>query len=313
MIEQFNEMKLVPSMWLNNGILEQLKQVPEGILSYDSLYKRVEDYINDRLREMLADPEKVTAAQRAELAAQIEQLAIQVGYLGSQADHLTGCMEEMTEKIRTATKFFDDLYDKACKTRQADQKKSEELQKEISKINEKIQHMNNSEIAVLVGEGAVGIAAIVGIIRELKWLEIGAAIFVLITTVTSFALEAVIVSEVDKVNQKRAELDDYTYDLSLLGILKTELEETAASVEAATGAVTEIGSLWRALKDSLQGVVRDLRDSETKLDQKLYQDILDSMEETAEEWNFVVGMARNVRLLQVEPDLQAKPVEFHIA
>ena len=57
-IEQFNEMKLVPEMWLNNGILEQLKQVPEGIISYDSLYRRVADYIRDRLQEMLAHPEE---------------------------------------------------------------------------------------------------------------------------------------------------------------------------------------------------------------------------------------------------------------
>ena len=40
---------------------------------------------------------------------------------------------------------------------------------------------------------------------------------------------------------------------------------------------------------------------------------LDSIKETAEEWDSVVEMARNVRLLQVEPDLQAEPVEFHIA
>lgn len=312
-IEQFNEMKLVPEMWLNNGILEQLKEVPEGIISYDSFYKRVEGYISDRLQEMLAQPEKVTASQRAELAAQIEQLAMQVGCLGGQADNLAGRMDEMSEKIRTATIFFDDLYDKACKTGEADQKKSEELQKEIRQLNETIQHMNNSEIAMLVLEGAVGIAAIVGTIQDLIWLQTIAAIIVLITTITSFSLEAAIANKVDTINQKRAELDDYTFDLSLIGILKTELEETAASVEAATGAVTEIGSLWHNLKDSLQVVARDLRDSETKLDQELYQDILDGMEETAEEWDSVVEMARNVRLLQVEPDLQAEPVEFHIA
>lgn len=312
-IEQFNEMKLVPEMWLNNGILEQLKQVPESIISYDSLYKRVEDYISDRLREMLAQPEKVTASLRAELAAQIEQLAMQVGCLGGQADNLAERMEEMSEKVRVSTTFFSALYEKVCKTGEADQKKSEELQEGIRQLNEKIQHMNNSEIAMLVLEGVASIAAIVGTIRELIWLQALAATFVLVTTVTSFSLEAAITSEVDKINQKRAELDDYTYDLSLIGILKAELEETAASVEAATGAVTEIGSLWHDLKDSLQLVARDLRDSETKLDQELYQDIFDSMEETAEEWDSVVEMARNVRLLQVEPDLQAEPVEFHIA
>ena len=256
---------------------------------------------------------KVTASQRAELAAQIEQLAMQVGCLGGQADNLAGRMDEMSEKIRSATTFFDDLYDKAYKTGQADQKKSEELQKEIRQLNEKIQHMNNSEIAMLVLEGVASIAAIVGTIQELIWLQTIAATIVLITTVTSFSLEAAVTNEVDKINQKRAELDDYTYDLSLIGILKTELEETAASVETATGAVTEIGSLWHDLKDSLQVVARDLCDSETKLDQELYQDILDSIKETAEEWDSVVEMARNVRLLQVEPDLQAEPVEFHIA
>ena len=57
-IEQFNEMKLVPEMWLNDGILKQLKQVLEGILSYDSLYKSIA--IVDQLQEMLTEPEKVT-------------------------------------------------------------------------------------------------------------------------------------------------------------------------------------------------------------------------------------------------------------
>ncbi|MCC8044087.1 MAG: hypothetical protein LIP12_01130 [Clostridiales bacterium] len=312
-IEKFNEMKLVPEMWLNNGILEQLKQVPEGILSYDSLYKSVKDAIVDQLQEMLADPEKVTEAQRAELAAQIEWLASEVGILGGQAGNLAGRMEDMSGKIQEAAKYFDDLYTDACKTEQADQELSEELQKEISSLNEKIKHMNNSEIGMLVVEGVAGVAAIVGTILELTWLQVLTASIVILTTIVSFSLEQVVTSDVEKIDQRRAELDDYTYDLTLIGILKTELEETEASVEEAKGAVVEIGSLWQDLEDSLQDLAHNLRDEEIKLDTELYQDVLDGMEETAQEWDEVVEMARNVRLLQVEPDLQAEPVEFRIA
>lgn len=312
-IEQFNEMKLVPEMWLNNGILEQLKQVPEGILSYDSLYKSVKDAIADQLREMLAEPEEVTEAQRAELAAQIERMASEVGFLGGQAGNLAGRMEEMSGKIQEAAAYFAGLYTNVCQTEQADQERSEELQQEIDAMNEKIKHMNNSEIGMLVVEGVAGIAAIVGTILDLTWLQALTASIVLITTITSFALGESVTSYVDKINQKRAELDDYTYDLTLIGILKTELEETAASVEEAKGAVAEIGSLWQDLGDSLQVLAQNLRDEEIKLETELYQDILDGMEETAQEWDAVVEMARNVRLLQVEPDLQAEPVEFQIA
>ena len=173
--------------------------------------------------------------------------------------------------------------------------------------------MNNAEIGMLVVEGVSGIAAIAGTALDLMWLQVVAAVLVLITTITSFALVEAIAIDVDKINQKRAELDDYTYDLTLIGILKTELEKTATSVEEVKGAMVEIGSLWQDLEDSLQALAQNLRDDKINLETQLYQDILDGMEETAEEWDTVVEMARNVQLLQVESDLQAEPVEFQVA
>lgn len=312
-IEEFNEMKLVPEMWLNNGILEQLRQVPEGILSYNALYELSKSAIVAELKEMEKEPSKVSEEQRATLAVQIEQLAQMVGSLGSQAGNLSGKMKEMSEKIKEASTFFDEVYDLAVQSEKADQERSEELQREIDDLQKKIQHMNNSEIGMLSVETLAGVAAIVGTIKEIMWLQIVAATIVLLTTVTSFALGAAITSDVDAINQKRDEIDDYTYDLTLIGILKTELEETAGSVEAAQGAVTEIEAQWQDLKESLQALAQTIRSEEAQLDAKLYQEMIEDIEATETEWQAVVSTAEKVRLLQLEPDLKAEPVEIKIA
>ena len=69
-------------------------------------------------------------------------------------------------KVSSARHFFDQLYETAASTEEADQEKVADLQEKIDELNQKLTHINNSEISMLVIDTAAAGVAIYALIEE---------------------------------------------------------------------------------------------------------------------------------------------------
>lgn len=309
-IENFSKSKVISSLWLENGILNQLQWVPESIIKYDDMYKYSKEAIIADLEQIIDSPEP-SKVQRTHLAKEIESLSQQVNNLSYGSESILLNLDDFSKRVASAKVFFDDLYDKAASTQVADQEKVDELQKKIDDLNEKLNHINNSEIAMLVIEGVAGGVAIFAMIEEIAWLEIVAAIVALVASIVSIGLDAGIANVVKEIEDAQLDMDEYTYDLTQIRTLKSSMDYLNDSVANAIQSIKDISLLWKDLENDLTSLSQKLHDEEAYIDKEEFSQMLQDIKETQDDWDAIVKIAKQVRLLDMKQDLKAEPVKIN--
>lgn len=309
-IENFSKSKVISSLWLENGILNQLQWVPESIIKYDDMYKYSKEAIIADLEQIIDSPEP-SKVQRTHLAKEIERLSQQVNNLSYGSESILLNLDDFSKRVASAKDFFDDLYDKAASTKVADQEKVDELQKKIDDLNEKLNHINNSEIAMLVIEGVAGGVAIFAMIEEIAWLEIVAAIVALVASIVSIGLDAGIANVVKEIEDAQLDMDEYTYDLTQIRTLKSSMDYLNDSVANAIQSIKDISLLWKDLENDLTSLSQKLHDEEAYIDKEEFSQMLQDIKDTQDDWDAIVKIAKQVRLLDMKQDLKAEPVKIN--
>lgn len=309
-IENFSKSKVISSLWLENGILNQLQWVPESIIKYDDMYKYSKEAIIADLEQIIDSPEP-SKVQRTHLAKEIESLSQQVSNLSYGSESILLNLDDFSKRVAAAKDFFDDLYDKAASTEVADQEKVDELQKKLDDLNEKLNHINNSEISMMVLEGVAGAVAIYAMIEEIEWLEIAAAIFVLIVSIVSIGLDAGIANVVKEIEDAQLDMDEYTYDLTQIRTLKSSMDYLNDSVANAIQSIKDISLLWKDLENDLTSLSKKLHDEEAYIDKEEFSQMLQDIKDTQDDWDAIVKIAKQVRLLDMKQDLKAEPVKIN--
>lgn len=309
-IENFSKAKVISSLWLENGILNQLQWVPESIIKYDDMYRYSKEAIIADLEQIIDSPEP-TKSQKIHLAKEIESLSQQVSNLSYGSESILLNLDDFSKRVAAAKDFFDDLYDKAASTEVADQEKVDELQKEIDDLNDKLDDINNSAISMLVIEAVAGGVAIFAMITDMEWLEIGAAILALMASITSIGLDAGIANVVKKIEDAQLDMDEYTYDLTQIRTLKSGMDYLNSSVDNAIQSIKDISLLWKDLENDLTSLSQKLHDEEAHIDKEEFSQMLQDIKDTQDDWDAIVKTAKQVRLLDMNPDLKAEPVKIN--
>ncbi len=309
-IENFSKSKAIASLWLENGILDQLHWGPESIIKYDDMYKCAKEAILADLEQILATPEP-GKPQRAHLALEIESLSQQVGNLSYSSKSILLNLNNFSTKVSSARHFFDQLYETAASTEEADQEKVADLQEKIDELNQKLTHINNSEISMLVIDTAAAGVAIYALIEEIEWLEIAAGIVALVAAIVSIGLDAGIGNVVKDLENAQMELDDYTYDLAQISILKSGIDQLNDSVNAAIQSIQDISRLWEDLETALSDLSAKLHNEEVHIDKSEFSEMLNDIKNSQSDWDAIVEVAKQVRLLELKPDMKAEPVKIN--
>ena len=309
-IENFSKAKVISSLWLENGILNQLQWVPESIIKYDDMYRYSKEAIIADLEQIINSPEP-TKSQKIHLAKEIESLSQQVSNLSYGSESILLNLDDFSKRVAAAKDFFDDLYDKAVSTEVADQEKVDELQKELDDLNDKLDDINNSAISMLVIEAVAGGVAIFAMITDMEWLEIGAAILALMASITSIGLDAGIANVVKKIEDAQLDMDEYTYDLTQIRTLKSGMDYLNSSVDNAIQSIKDISLLWKNLENDLTSLSQKLHDEEAHIDKEEFSQMLQDIKDTQDDWDAIVKTAKQVRLLDMNPDLKAEPVKIN--
>lgn len=309
-IEAFSCAKAIPNFWLN--IQEALMWVPDTILKYNNMYERSKTIVIECLKVLIQEPERDTNMVRLHLAMEIEQLATGIESKASTAKEIAREIDDLSDRVNTAATFFAKWYNTAVDTKQADESKVQELQNVVDNLETKIKRMNDAEIGIAVAEGLVSIVAIVAMYFDISWLEILTAGVLVGTLVTSTVLEEVISEDIVELEKQQRELDDYSYDLAQLSVLKEYFVTVNCYVGPAKQALLDILSIWNNLKEQLNEIVNILRDDEKKLDTGAYREMLDSIEETEEDWQDILKVAQAVRSVAAAPNYDEPPYEIYI-
>lgn len=142
-------------------------------------------------------------------------------------------------------------------------------------------------------------------------MEIAAGIVALVAAIVSIGLDAGIGNVVKDLENAQMELDDYTYDLAQISILKSGIDQLNDSVNAAIQSIQDISRLWEDLETALSDLSAKLHNEEVHIDKSEFSEMLNDIKNSQSDWDAIVEVAKQVRLLELKPDMKAEPVKIN--
>lgn len=296
--KQYVECKNFSQTWLND-IMGRLGSVPKSIIDYNSSYqmyaKRIKKNCKLLLEEFNEDIHKA-------LMQNLQDLREDVGDTKTVISDLIDSIDDYITHLQNDEAFFEDIYEKACATKKVDEDKLEEFRKHKKELEDEIERLEK----VILGTGIAGGVALAAAPIGFFCGPIGIVVGIIVTAAAlALLLTAIIESAICA--QKRTELsicanqmDDMTKTVESLQAFCDGLNTVISAVMTAKSAAQQILDCWQELEDEMGQLIKDLGEGEEKAKGKYYQQILDEMDATDEQWNEIVKKAKLYEQINVE-------------
>lgn len=295
---QYVNCKNFSQTWLND-IMGRLGSVPKSIIDYDSSYKMYAKRIKKNCELLL---EEFDEGVQKTLIQNLEDLKEDVGDTKAVVSDLIKSIDDYISHLQSDETFFTDIFQKACKTKEVDEKKLEEFGKRKEELEEEIRRIEKTILGTGIAGGVALAAAPIGFFCGPIGIIIGvivslAALALLITTIT----ESVICAQKEEELRICAnQMDDMTRTVESLKDFCDGLDSVLTAVTTAKGSAQQILDCWQELEDEMGQIINGLKNDEEEANKKSYQKIIDEMKTTDAEWEEIVEKAKLYAQINVE-------------
>ena len=296
--KQYVDCKDFSQTWLND-IMGRLGSVPKSIIDYDSSYKMYAKRIKKNCELLL---EEFDEGVQKTLIQNLENLKEDVGDTKTVVSDLIKSIDDYISHLQDDETFFTDIFQKACKTKEVDEKKLEEFGKRKAELEKEIRRIEKTILGTGIAGGVALAAAPIGFFCGPIGIIIGvivslAALALLITTIT----ESVICAQKEEELRICAnQMDDMTRTVESLKNFCDGLDSVITAVTTAKGSAQQILDCWQELEDEMGQIINGLKGDEEEANKKSYQKIIDEMKTTDAEWEEIVEKAKLYAQINVE-------------
>lgn len=296
--KQYVDCKNFSQTWLND-IMGRLGSVPKSIIDYDSSYKMYAKRIKKNCELLL---EEFDEGVQKTLIQNLEDLKEDVGDTKTVVSDLIKSIDDYISHLQSDETFFTDIFQKACKTKEVDEKKLEEFGKRKKELEEEIRRIEKTILGTGIAGGVALAAAPIGFFCGPIGIIVG-----IIVSLAALALLVTAIVESVICEQKRAELticanqmDDMTRTVESLKDFCDGLDSVITAATTAKGSAQQIMNCWQELEDEMGQIIKGLKDDEEEANKKSYQKIIDEMKTTDAEWEEIVKKAKLYAQINVE-------------
>lgn len=296
--DKFVRAKQDAQSWLNN-VMSRLKEVPNTIVDYDALYQLYANEILDCCKALVKKPNKTLQDQ---VIGDIEKLYNSIDARMQTVSALEGAIDEYVTLITADKTFFDETYEDACKTEEADKEKLKEFENKKADLEKEVKRIQD----VIIGTGIAGGVALVAFPVCFAFGPVGIIIGV-IALAAAIALLVTAIVESTILNAKQAELEacinsmnDMTKTIQSLDSFAKQLDTIIEASRLAKSAAQEIRKYWGELEDQMAQLLDDLKTGEENAKKNLYEDLITEIEETNKEWQEIVEKAKLYAQINIE-------------
>lgn len=296
--KQYVDCKNFSQTWLND-IMGRLGSVPKSIIDYDSSYKMYAKRIKKNCELLL---EEFDEGVQKTLIQNLEDLKEDVGDTKTVVSDLIKSIDDYISHLQSDETFFTDIFQKACKTKEVDEKKLEEFRKRKKELEEEIRRIEKTILGTGIAGGVALAAAPIGFFCGPIGIIVG-----IIVSLAALALLITAIVESVICKQKRAELticanqmDDMTRTVESLKDFCDGLDSVITAATTAKGSAQQIMNCWQELEDEMGQIIKGLKDDEEEANKKSYQKIIDEMKTTDAEWEEIVKKAKLYAQINVE-------------
>ncbi|WP_445354501.1 enterotoxin (HBL) [Microbulbifer sp. EKSA008] len=277
--------------WVNN-VLARLLDVPGEVQSYNSVISQLLQDALSQANILKNDPSNSSALQI--LKNDLNSITSQLGIVSTFISGAIKAIQGFQDKLPDMATQLQSIADNSVKDSQADEKKIADLKQDIKNLQADIKSLTASIVALGIADAtAISLGTVASIVAFpeglLTWFVMGPVAAVASTFI---ALDAAkIVADQKSIQDKQAEMDLITADVSTLQMLSQsfgQLAEETQQVEDNLGAVLQE---WQTLESDVSGAISDIQTAISDDEGANYTAVINDLNEAVAEWNDAYSQA----------------------
>lgn len=301
-------LKVHANLW-NDSLLPKLISVPQTITSYDTLYKInteiLKTYIFQLSSPSISEEQKLKLEQQ--IVTLIGSLLKGVTTQKSLVDSIICEIQDLKKKFNLDKAFAEDLTEKALKQKEVNEQNVKEMNDEISKLRKEIERLNSQYTGGAIGIGASVTVMGIGIAGAayMPFMCIFAVIGVagLIGSIAAMIhASSSIADKTGRIIEKSQSMNKAELDAGYCMELANGCRRVADALEAAIVSLHGISQLWGTLQESMQQLIQELNTGNEQAKNRLYDELLNSINESEAEWQSIVSLADEMTSVEIKTD-----------
>lgn len=306
--DHITALKAHANLW-NDSLLPKLISVPQTILNYDTLYKInskiLRDYIGLINSESIPEISKKTIEEG--IIQTINTLMKEAEGQQKLVDNIICEITSMKENFNNDNAFAKYLSEKALNQEGENRNKIEKLNKDIKDLRKEIERLRNQYTGGAIGIGVsvtiVGIGVAGMLFAPFMCVVAIMGVGGLIGSIAAMiSANKTIADKTSQIMEKRDTMNKAELDAGYCLELSDGCTRVMEALDKAIESLNGISTLWGVLQDSMKQFVEDLKTGSEQAKNKLYNELLDSINQSDSEWNSIVAQAKELTSVEIKTD-----------
>lgn len=305
-IKNYAGCKAHTALWTDNGILMKLIAIPQNILAYDAMYQLYSQQIVLLANMIISDPgSKIAQEAKKQLEMYLKGLGQSVKLYQGEIQVVRESLTQFQGEVGQYKTFFEKLYKDSGDTKKADDALLTQYQSQMDTLQEDLKKWSDVQKGMYISMGVeavvIPIALACGPFGFLTAIILGSGMIA--EGITAVAADEKIKEDARQLEELTKEFDSYTRDSKTLKELITRLDALNTTLSHVEGALEGIDEAWKQLEDNIALVLSTIAEASEEEKKGIYENIVELMSESDEEWEQVVEAAKKVSLNASQPEL----------
>ncbi|WP_444933516.1 enterotoxin (HBL) [Microbulbifer sp. JTAC008] len=277
--------------WVNN-VLARLLDVPGEVQSYNSVISQLLQDALSQANILKNDPSNSSALQI--LKNDLNSITSQLGIVSTFISGAIKAIQGFQDKLPDMATQLQSIADNSVKDSQADEKKIADLKQDIKNLQADIKSLTASIVALGIADAtAISLGTVASIVAFpeglLTWFVMGPVAAVASTFI---ALDAAkIVADQKSIQDKQAEMDLITADVSTLQMLSQSFGQLAEETQQVEDNLQAVLQEWQTLESDVSDAISDIQTAISDEEGANYTAVINDLNDAVAEWNDAYSQA----------------------
>jgi len=293
--------------WVNN-VMARLLSVPNEVQNYNPIISQLLQDAKNQASTLVNQPSNKQAllALNQDLTGLSDQLNIVVTFISGAITNI----QKFQDKLPDLANQLESIAQKSTVDANADQKKIDQLNADIAKLQSEIASLTASIIALAVVDGiaiTIGVIATIALWPEgaLVWFVLGPAVAVATTFIVLDGIK--IKADQEKIKADQQQISGLTADVATLHVLAKNYTNMANQAQAIETNLQAVLAEWLTLQSDVNAAITEIKTAISDTSAANFNAVLNDLNDAISEWNATYTQAGNLHL-----DLQVNNAQLQV-
>jgi predicted nucleic acid-binding Zn-ribbon protein len=286
--------------WVNN-VVARLLDVPDEVQSYNSIINQLLEDAKTQASALVNNPHD--GAALSALNSDLSHISTQLSIVNTFISGAVTAIQGFRDRLPDMATQLQTIANKSTADANADQEQINNLLADIKKLQDEIDSLTASIIALGIADGValtIGVVSTIALwpVGAAVWFVMGPAVAVASTYIALDALE--IKADKAKIEGDQNAIDSLTADVATLHILAQNYTQMANKTVEVESNLVSILQEWQQLENDVNAAITDIQSATSDVGSADFSAVLKDINEAISEWDAAYNQAGALHLdLQV--------------